>query len=551
MLDCFKLYRIRSKLLAVFVTAALIFSGGGVVTIVFFNDILATTQGFVDDTLPKINAAKHLDITARDIDVNIHRLMNGRDRRELNLYFATTSDLLEQLERLTAAMSQEDGHTNILSLNRASQAIRTQAQLVFQVSTQRLLLQTQVETLSRRARQGLQEMAVQHAADASGAEAAPPEVRHRTVLAMLNSAERGLVAGSEAAVEEQHQRYRRHMAQFQEVAGHFHFSHVAEPSTSDDPFAELERFAGLFALRSQQIRLDAAIAVFLNQLNQEMTQLSAVASDHSRRVFNHFQLRADALLTRQRQVIGLTLGLILMASLALFIVHRKLVVKGFGDRLTQISAAMERVPSKSSHTLVPVAGTDEIASMARALEGFLAQALRLRQLATEDELTGVDNRRRFLERAALVAEQSKRDAKPACLLMLDIDRFKVVNDTHGHDTGDRALKACAQTCLGSIRPLDLFARYGGEEFVLLLPDTDCAPGMAAGERIRKAVEALRIPLGGGEQLRFTLSIGMVQVDLSRVTIEEALKRADQALYRAKSDGRNRLVCWNPDAENAA
>lgn len=545
MLARFKLYRIRSKLLAVFLMVALIFGGGGVVTILFFNDILDTTQGFVDDTLPKINTAKQLDITARDVDVNIHHLMNSRDRGELNRYFAATSALLEQLERLTATLSQEGGDANILSLNRSSQAIRAQAQLVFQVSTQRLLLQTQVETLSRQVRRGLQEMAIRHPGDAADAEPVPAEALHRTVLELLDSTERGLLADSEAGVEAQRQQYLRLASQLRKVPDPL--SHTAGPATPNEPLAELERYADLFALRRQQIRLDAAIAVFLGDLNQEMTHLSAVATDHSSRVFNHFQRSADGLLSRQRQVIGLTLGLILAASLALFMVHRQLVVKGFGDRLTQLSAAMERVPSKPSHTRVPIAGKDEIASMARALEGFLAQALRLRQLATEDELTGADNRRRFLERAAVVVEQSKRDAKPACVLMLDIDRFKAVNDTHGHEAGDRALKACAQSCLKSIRPLDLFARYGGEEFVLLLPDTDRAAGMAVGERIRSAVEALSIPLAGGGHLQLTLSIGMTQVDLRGVTIEEALKQADQALYRAKSDGRNRLVAWNPNA----
>jgi diguanylate cyclase (GGDEF)-like protein len=372
------------------------------------------------------------------------------------------------------------------------------------------------------------------------------EALQRTVLALLDSTEGSLLADSESAVEARHQQYLGLTSQLRKVSDHS--SHGAGPSAPNDLFAELERYGDLFALRSQQIRLDAAIAVFLNQLNQEMTQLSAVAADHSRRVFNHFQRSADTLLTRQREVIGLTIGLILSATAALFMVHRQLVVKGFGDRLSQISTAMERVPSERSHTLVPVTGKDEVASMARALEGLLAQALRLRQLATEDELTGADNRRRFLERAAVAAEQSKRDAKPTCVLMLDIDRFKAVNDAHGHDTGDQALKACAQTCMKSIRPLDLFARYGGEEFALLLPDTDHAAGRLVGERIRKAVEALSIPLAGGEQLQLTLSIGMTQVDLSSVAIEEALKQADQALYRAKSDGRNRLVSWSPDAE---
>ena len=170
----------------------------------------------------------------------------------------------------------------------------------------------------------------------------------------------------------------------------------------------------------------------------------------------------------------------------------------------------------------------------------LAQALEVnRELATRDELTGLINRRAMLDLMALEHRRSLRSGRPLLLAQLDIDHFKPINDQHGHATGDRALQAFAGTVRASVRDTDVLARWGGEEFVLMLTDTSADQARGLLERIRQAVQALEIAHSAGS-LQLTVSIGLAQ-HLPGDTVEHTLERADQALYRAKALGRNRVV----------
>ena len=170
----------------------------------------------------------------------------------------------------------------------------------------------------------------------------------------------------------------------------------------------------------------------------------------------------------------------------------------------------------------------------------LAQALEVnRELATRDELTGLINRRAMLDLMALEHSRSLRSGRPLLLAQLDIDHFKPINDQHGHATGDRALQAFAGTVRASLRDSDVLARWGGEEFVLMLTDTSADHARELLERIRHAVQALEIAHNAGS-LQLTVSIGLAQ-HLPGDTLEHTLERADQALYRAKALGRNRVV----------
>ena len=170
----------------------------------------------------------------------------------------------------------------------------------------------------------------------------------------------------------------------------------------------------------------------------------------------------------------------------------------------------------------------------------LAQALEVnRELATRDELTGLLNRRAMLDLMALEHRRSLRSGRPLLLAQLDIDHFKPINDQHGHATGDRALQAFASTVRASVRDTDVLARWGGEEFVLMLTDTSADQARGLLERIRQAVQALEIAHSAGS-LQLTVSIGLAQ-HLPGDTVEHTLERADQALYRAKALGRNRVV----------
>ena len=168
---------------------------------------------------------------------------------------------------------------------------------------------------------------------------------------------------------------------------------------------------------------------------------------------------------------------------------------------------------------------------------------RLRSAALHDGLTGLFNRRFLRESLPPLQAGAVRRHSPLCVVMLDLDLFKLVNDCHGHLVGDQTLAAVGRTLREHSRRSDLVARYGGEEFAVLCPDTDAKTGLEVAERLRKAVAAL-----GPEQLghpgRQTISVGVaVQSPEHELSPEQLLDHADLALYRAKDRGRNQTVVW--------
>lgn len=164
------------------------------------------------------------------------------------------------------------------------------------------------------------------------------------------------------------------------------------------------------------------------------------------------------------------------------------------------------------------------------------------EMAITDALTGLYNRRYMENHLAALIDQAASRGKPLALLVLDIDHFKSVNDTHGHDAGDDVLREFALRMRKSIRGLDLACRYGGEEFVIVMPETEMSVATAVAERLRRRIasEPFLIQQGSGS-IDVTISIGIATLDASSDNGAKILKRADQALYRAKRDGRNRVV----------
>jgi two-component system cell cycle response regulator len=178
----------------------------------------------------------------------------------------------------------------------------------------------------------------------------------------------------------------------------------------------------------------------------------------------------------------------------------------------------------------------------RTLELLVANT-KLEQLATTDPLTGIGNRRKMTEQIGKELERSRRSRHPLSLLMIDIDHFKRINDTHGHDVGDRAIVAVARAVTEGMRSIDLVSRFGGEEFVALMPDTELAVAAHAAERLRVEVAQLRITGEDGVQIALTISVGVTASDPLGVadTASTLLMRSDKALYRAKKEGRDRVV----------
>ena len=164
------------------------------------------------------------------------------------------------------------------------------------------------------------------------------------------------------------------------------------------------------------------------------------------------------------------------------------------------------------------------------------------EMAITDALTGLYNRRYMETHLSSLVEQAASRGKPLTALVLDIDYFKSVNDTHGHDAGDDVLREFATRIKKSIRGIDLACRFGGEEFVIIMPETDMGVATIVAERLRRRIASERFPIQQGtNSLEVTISIGLATLDAADDNAGSILKRADQALYRAKRDGRNRVV----------
>jgi|GEM_PF-199492 len=166
---------------------------------------------------------------------------------------------------------------------------------------------------------------------------------------------------------------------------------------------------------------------------------------------------------------------------------------------------------------------------------------RLEELAYLDPLTKLYNRRYFANMAVHLLELAQRNSESITLLSIDIDDFKKINDTFGHDSGDKVLVTLTKYLNSSSRTSDLIARFGGEEFIVLLPKTDIYGAEILAEKIRFGIESLSVDIDESHSVKFTVSIGVSEINVSQQeSIDFALKRADIALYRAKANGKNRV-----------
>src|SRR5665213_2339368 len=164
------------------------------------------------------------------------------------------------------------------------------------------------------------------------------------------------------------------------------------------------------------------------------------------------------------------------------------------------------------------------------------------EMAITDQLTGLHNRRYMSRHLDNLVSGAQKSGKPLAFLIMDIDHFKSVNDTYGHDIGDEVLRDFAGRISANVRGIDLACRYGGEEFVVVMPDTDFAFAMTIAERLRKSVEETAFVISRDPgKLNVTISIGIAASLRDGDTADGLLHRADQALYRAKREGRNRVV----------
>jgi diguanylate cyclase (GGDEF)-like protein/PAS domain S-box-containing protein len=167
---------------------------------------------------------------------------------------------------------------------------------------------------------------------------------------------------------------------------------------------------------------------------------------------------------------------------------------------------------------------------------------KVNELATHDGLTGINNRRHFFNLATIEIQRAVRYNIPLSLLIIDIDRFKQVNDTFGHQLGDVTLQKLAGLFQTVVRDIDISGRYGGDEFCLLMPETDAQDALKAAERLLEAIRGLEIPTSQGVQ-HITVSIGIATLFEKQISFDDLLQQADEALYVAKQKGRDRIEVY--------
>ncbi|MCK5262944.1 MAG: diguanylate cyclase [Gammaproteobacteria bacterium] len=189
---------------------------------------------------------------------------------------------------------------------------------------------------------------------------------------------------------------------------------------------------------------------------------------------------------------------------------------------------------------------DEIGELSQSFDAmteYLEKAhTKLELLACQDGLTGILNRREFDRLFPVEFSRAHRFEHPLSLIMIDLDHFKEVNDTHGHLTGDNVLQIFATLVNETIRDIDQFARYGGEEFILILPEVDREGAYVLAERIRTLVKNTNFGGVDGEAIKITISAGIADYPKNGISEKEMIDSADKALYQAKHGGRNRVVC---------
>ena len=195
-------------------------------------------------------------------------------------------------------------------------------------------------------------------------------------------------------------------------------------------------------------------------------------------------------------------------------------ISGRNKQLVELNQTLERKVQERTHDLS-------------------AANQKLQELASTDGLTGALNRRAFIEEASGRFRLARRYHRPLSLLMLDVDHFKQVNDTCGHQIGDRVLARLSQVIGSGLRGTDLLGRIGGEEFAVILPETDLEQAVRLTERLVSAVRNTTIEIESALPLRVTVSIGIATLTPSTVDVDAMMRQADAALYRAKAEGRDR------------
>ena len=297
-------------------------------------------------------------------------------------------------------------------------------------------------------------------------------------------------------------------------------------------YAEWQRLAARLGMQVDDVSVEG-----INQATSDLEQASAAMQ-----------------LARYKLIVVMVLvGLFLFAFI--FLVRRHLIhpLQRIDHALSNLSADQPAPRFDTSRMLEIQAVEEAIREHHALLQQNEESRQVLEALANKDGLTGLMNRRHFMQTAEMELQRAQRYRRPVTVAMADLDYFKRLNDTYGHAAGDAVLRAFAEQVRETLRQSDLVCRYGGEEFAFLFPEISPDETARLAERLRVACVAHAVPLPDGRSVTATVSIGLA--DASECPIEIALKNADEALYEAKRLGRNRVVIGgrppvtNPIQEN--
>ncbi|QND54581.1 GGDEF domain-containing protein (plasmid) [Phyllobacterium sp. 628] len=253
-------------------------------------------------------------------------------------------------------------------------------------------------------------------------------------------------------------------------------------------------------------------------------------------------LARDRALNTLFMVIAITMAILLTLISLVRMVHRSVLSPLLYAREEVIGLARDRlVPAtQSQHYTGEMRHLfDAIQTLRGKLQERAVLTDKLREQAETDGLTGLFNRR-TLDLIGRSPQNNEEEPERACLILLDIDYFKQVNDTYGHQAGDRVLKEVADLIRSMLRPADVIARFGGEEFAILSSGDLLADTVMRARRIRLALQRHEILIGNDVRLSMTASFGVASGPLGEAELPRLIKAADVALYRAKSEGRNRV-----------
>ena len=221
-----------------------------------------------------------------------------------------------------------------------------------------------------------------------------------------------------------------------------------------------------------------------------------------------------------------------------------------GWRFNRIASALERTLETDEPVHLREAGIPAERRLARAFNAASGAFLQTEARATHDRLTGIANRETLLATLASEVERAARHYNPLSVAFIDIDRFKPINDTYGHNSGDAVLRQVANIVADSVRASDTFGRYGGEEFMLILPETTPEDAVGLAEELRALVMQEPLRIAEGQTIHATISIGVAGGRGSELQLDMLVDRADAAMYAAKSLGRNRTYLFRDLDEEA-